>query len=287
MIFGVQKISAVAAGLVLLASAAAAQMGAPQAQLAPPPPRLLNDVAIEQNLNAQVPLGLMFKDENGRQVRLGDYFGQKPVVLALVYYDCPMLCTEVLNGMTSAFRVLKFDVGKQFNVVTVSFDPREAPALAAAKKKTYLQRYDRPGAEAGWHFLTGQQSSIQALTKAVGFHYQWDPQTQQYAHATAIMVLTPQGKVAQYYYGVEYSPRDLRLGLIQASQNKIGTLVDQVLLYCYHYDPRSGKYGAIVSRIISIAGAITVVVLGGFLILMFRLEPKSVKTKYTAPGRNV
>lgn len=287
MIFGVQKISAVAAGLVLLASAAAAQMGAPQAQLAPPPPRLLNDVAIEQNLNAQVPLGLMFKDENGRQVRLGDYFGQKPVVLALVYYDCPMLCTEVLNGMTSAFRVLKFDVGKQFNVVTVSFDPRETPALAAAKKKTYLQRYDRPGAEAGWHFLTGQQSSIQALTKAVGFHYQWDPQTQQYAHATAIMVLTPQGKVAQYYYGVEYSPRDLRLGLIQASQNKIGTLVDQVLLYCYHYDPRSGKYGAIVSRIISIAGAITVVVLGGFLILMFRLEPKSVKTKYTAPGRNV
>lgn len=288
MIAEVRKIRAAVAGiLLLLASAAGAQMGPRQAQLATPPPALLNDVSIDQNLNAQVPLDLAFKDETGRDVRLGDYFGSKPVVLALVYYDCPMLCTEVLNGMTSSFRVLKFDVGKEFNVVTVSFDPKEGPQLAAAKKKTYLGRYDRPGAENGWHFLTGQPNSIQALTKAVGFHYQWDPQTQQYAHATAIMVLTPQGKVAQYFYGVEYSPRDLRLGLIQASQNRIGTLVDQVLLYCYHYDPRSGKYGAIVSRIISIAGAITVVVLGGFLILMFRLEPKSVKTKYTAPGRTV
>ena len=285
MIVEVRKIQAAVGGIVLLlATAAAAQMGSQQAQLATPPPALLNDVSIEQNLNAQVPLDLAFKDENGRDVRLRDYFGQKPVVLALVYYDCPMLCTEVLNGMTSAFRVLKFDVGKEFNVVTVSFDPKEGPQLAAAKKKTYLGRYDRPGAENGWHFLTGQPNSIQALTKAVGFHYQWDPQTQQYAHATAIMVLTPQGKVAQYFYGVEYSPRDLRLGLIQASHNKIGTLVDQVLLYCYHYDPRSGKYGAIVSRIMSIAGAITVFVLGGFLILMFRLEPKSVKTKYTASG---
>lgn len=273
--------------MLLLSSAAAAQMGPPQAQLATPPPALLNDVAIEQNLNAQVPLDLAFKDENGRNVRLADYFGQKPVVLALVYYDCPMLCTEVLNGMATSFRLLKFDVGKEFNVVTVSFDPKETPQLAAAKKKTYLQRYDRAGAENGWHFLTGQEPSIKALTNAVGFHYQWDPQTQQYAHATAIMVLTPQGKLAQYFYGVEYSPRDLRLGLIQASQNKIGTLVDQVLLYCYHYDPRSGKYGAIVSRIISIAGAITVVVLGGFLILMFRLEPKAVKTRYTASGRTV
>ncbi len=237
-------------------------------------PAILDQVGITQRLNRQVPLDLVFRDESGKNVRLGDYFGQKPVILALVYYECPMLCTEVLNGLTSALSVLKFDVGKEFNVVVVSFDPRETPELAAAKKRVYLNRYGRPGAEQGWHFLTGDPASIDALTQAVGFRYAWDATAQQFAHATGIEVLTPTGRLAQYYYGVEYSPRDLRFGLIQASQNKIGTLVDQVLLYCYHYDPATGKYGPLVMNIIHVAGAITVVVLGVFLIVMFRMGPK-------------
>jgi protein SCO1 len=252
-------------------------MGPPAVTRATPPPQILNNIEIEQKLNSPVPLGLAFRDENGQAVKLGDYFGKKPVVLALVYYDCPMLCTEVLNGMVSAFSVLKFDIGKEFEVVTVSFDPREKPELARAKKTTYLRRYGRPGAEQGWHFLTGEQPAIVALTKAVGFHYQWDTETQQFAHATALMVLTPQGRIAQYYYGVEYSPKDLRLGMVEASQGHVGTLVDQVLLYCYHYDPRTGKYGAIVSRVLQIAGVITILLLGGFLIAMFKLEPSGNK----------
>lgn len=266
----------VAACVLLLVSIAAGQgMGPPAVTPATPPPQILNNIEIEQKLNTPVPLDLAFKDENGQAVKLGDYFGKKPVVLALVYYDCPMLCTEVLNGMVSAFSVLKFDIGKEFEVVTVSFDAREKPELARAKKTTYLRRYGRPGAEQGWHFLTGEQPAIAALTKAVGFHYQWDTETQQFAHATALMVLTPQGRIAQYYYGVEYSPKDLRLGMVEASQGHIGTMVDQVLLYCYHYDPRTGKYGAIISRVVQIAGAITVVLLGGFLIAMFKLEPRN------------
>lgn len=269
--------------LVLVSIAAGQGMGPPTVAPAPPPPQILNNITIEQKLKAQVPLDLAFRDENGRGVKLGDYFDQKPVVLALVYYDCPMLCTEVLNGMVSAFSVLKFDIGKEYEVVTVSFDPREKPELAKEKKIAYLRRYGRPGAEQGWHFLTGEPASINALTKAVGFSYQWDAQTQQFAHATAIMVLTPQGKIAQYYYGVEYSPKDLRLGLVEASQGHVGTMVDQILLYCYHYDPRTGRYGAIISRVMQIAGAITVVVLGGFIIAMFKLKPKNeVKSGRTA-----
>lgn len=237
-------------------------------------PAILDQVGIEQRLNQQLPLDLPFRDETGKTVRLGDYFGQKPVILTLVYYECPMLCTEVLNGLTSALSVLKFDVGKEFNVVTVSFDPREGPALAAAKKRTYLNRYGRPGAEQGWHFLTGDQASIDALTKAVGFRYQWDPNAQQFAHATAIMVVTPQGRLAQYYYGVQYSPKDLRLGLIEASQNRIGSVVDQLLLYCYHYDPRTGKYGPVIMNVMRLAGLATLLVLGGFLFILFRHEPR-------------
>lgn len=268
--------NAITAAVLLASTLALGQgMGAPAVQPATPPPQILNNIEIEQKLNSPVPLELPFKDENGRAVKLGDYFGKRPVVLALVYYDCPMLCTEVLNGMVSAFSVLKFDIGKEYDVVTVSFDPREKPELARAKKETYLRRYGRPGAEQGWHFLTGEPESINALTKAVGFHYQWDPQTQQFAHGTALMMLTPQGKIAQYYYGVEYSPKDLRLGMVEAAQGHIGTVVDQILLYCYHYDPRTGKYGAIVSRVMQIAGVITVVVLGGFLFMMFKLEPRN------------
>jgi protein SCO1/2 len=240
----------------------------PPANMRPPG---LKNVGIEQHLNDQIPPDLIFRDENGKSVRLGDYFGSKPLILNLVYYQCPMLCGEVLSGLESALRVLKFDVGKEFDVLTVSFDPKESPEMAAVKKAELLKRYGRAGAAEGWHFLTGPQDSITALTKAAGFDYEYDPKTSQFAHATAIMVLTPEGKIAQYYYGVEFAPKDLRLGLVQASQNKIGSVVDQVLLYCYHYNPDTGKYGAIISRILKIAAGATVFVLGTFLIVMFRL----------------
>ncbi len=270
------KMKVISVLVLLVASAPAwAQWETPAVGQLPPSskkPDVLTKVGIEQRLNQQVPLDVAFRDETGRAVRLGDYFGQKPVILALVYYQCPMLCTQTLNGLTSALSVLKFDIGKEFNVVTVSFDPREKPELAAAKKRTYVNRYGRPEAARGWHFLTGDQASIDALTKAVGFNYAWDEQTQQFAHATGITVLTPQGRLAQYYYGVEYSPKDLRLGLVEASANKIGTTVDQILLYCYHYDPATGKYGAAVTNVLRIAGVVTIVVLGGFMFILFRKD---------------
>ena len=244
----------------------------PPANVRPPG---LKNVGIEQHLDEQIPANLTFRDEAGKAVQLGDYFGKRPLILNLVYYQCPMLCSEVLAGLEGALRALKFDVGKEFDVLTVSFDPKETPEMAAAKKADSLKRYARAGAAEGWHFLTGPQASIDALTGAAGFQYEYDPQTGQFAHATAILVLTPQGKIAQYYYGVDYAPKDLRLGLIQASQNKIGTIVDQVLLYCYHYDPNTGKYGAIVSRILRIAAGTTVFLLGTFLIVMFRMGSAS------------
>lgn len=242
----------------------------------------LGDVTIDQKLNAQIPLDLAFRDETGNAVKLGDYFKPgRPVILNVVYYDCPMLCTEVLNGLTSMLGVLKFDPGKDFEIVTVSFDPREKPELAAAKKKVYLKRYGRAGAEQGWHFLTGEQDSITKLTDAVGFHYKWDPRMQQFAHATAIMVATPDGRLSHYFYGVEYSPKDMRLALVDASNNKIGNPVDAVLLYCYHYDPRTGKYGVVVTRVMRLAGLATVLILGSFLIIMFRGERKRKRTAET------
>jgi protein SCO1 len=247
--------------------------GMTQGMMSPPanvrPPGLKN-VGIEQHLDEQIPPDLAFRDETGKPVRLGDFFGKKPVILNLVYYQCPMLCGEVLSGLESALRVLKFDVGKEFEVLTVSFDPRETPDLATKKKAEFLKRYGRPGAADGWHFLTGPQESIDALTKAAGFQYQYDPKTGQFAHATAIAILTPEGKIAQYYYGVEYAPKDLRLGLIQASQNKIGTLADQVLLYCYHYDPTTGKYGAIIARVLQLSGLATVLALGILMTALIR-----------------
>ena len=256
--------------LPVLVSAQAMSRGilSPPANVRPPG---LQHVGIEQHLNEQIPPSLVFRDETGKTVQLADYFGKKPMILNLVYYQCPMLCGEVLSGLESALRVLKFGVGKEFDVLTISFDPKETPAMAAAKKAEYLKRYGRSGAAEGWHFLTGPQDSIDALTRAAGFQYQYDPKTGQFAHATAIMVLTPQGKIAQYYYGVEFAPKDLRLGLVQASQNKIGNLVDEVLLYCYHYNPDTGKYGAIISRILKIAAGATIFFLGTFLIVMFRL----------------
>jgi protein SCO1/2 len=240
----------------------------PPANVRPPG---LQNVGIEQHLDEQIPADLSFRDETGKPVHLGDYFGKKPMILNLVYYNCPMLCGEVLSGLEGALRVLKFDVGKEFDVLTISFDPRETPDMATKKKAEFLKRYGRAGAAEGWHFLTGPQESIDALTKAAGFQYQYDPKTGQFAHATAIMILTPEGKIAQYYYGVDYAPKDLRLGLIQASQNKIGTLADQVLLYCYHYDPTTGKYGAIISRVLKLAGIVTLLGLGILMTVLIRL----------------
>ena len=237
------------------------------------PPDLTN-VGIDQKLNSQVPLNLPFRDETGQPVTLQKYFNNRPVILSLVYYDCPMLCTQVLNGLTHTMQLLKFNIGKDYQVVTVSFDPRETAQLAAQKKSVYVQRLGKPGAQQGWHFLTGDQDSIQKLTQAVGFRYKWDPQTQQFNHATAIMVLTPEGKVSKYLYGVEYAPTDMRFALIQASNDKIGTPVDAVLLFCCKYNATTGKYDLIVSRLLAIAGAATILILGVFLFVMFRFGPK-------------
>jgi len=235
------------------------------------PPNLQN-VGIEQHLDAQVPADLAFTDDTGRSVKLGDYFGHKPLILNLVYYNCPMLCGEALAGLTGSMRLVKFDVGNEYEVVTVSFNPNETPAIAAEKKKDYLKRYGRPNAAAGWHFLTGPADSINALTKAVGFQYQYDAKLNQFAHATAIMVLTPQGRISRYFYGVDFPPKDLRMGLVEASQGKIGNAVDQILLYCYHYDPATGKYGAIVNNILKLGAGLTILLLGGLLLILFRLE---------------
>jgi len=231
-------------------------------------PTVLKKVGIDQRLNEQIPLDAVFKDEQGRDVRLSQFFKGKPVVLSLVYYACPMLCNQVLNGMLGSFRQVSFNVGEQFEVVTVSFDPHETPELAAAKKNTYIKGYNRPGGAASWHFLTGDEANIKRLTEAVGFHYVWDEQTKQFAHASGIMVLTPEGKLARYFYGIDYPPRDLRLGLVEASQNKIGTPVDVLMLYCYHYDPSTGKYGAVVMNIIRLAGGVTVFLIIGLLLVL-------------------
>jgi len=237
-------------------------------------PAVLRDIGIDQRLNEQVPLDLVFRDETGKLVRLGDYFGEKPVILSLVYYECPMLCTLVLNGLLKSLRALSFDVGKEFNVVTVSFNPGETPTLAAAKKAEYIQHYSRAGAAEGWHFLTGEAGSIKRLAQAVGFRYIYDAKQNQFAHASGIMVLTPQGRLSHYFYGIEYSPRDLRLSLVEASANKIGSPVDQLLLYCYHYDPTTGKYGVIIMNVIRLAGLGTILALGAFMVVMFRRDRK-------------
>ncbi len=265
------------AGLVLLAGVAWGQ-GMGRSIMAPAPnvrPPGLKNVGIQQNLNQQVPDDLVFTDDLGRKVKLGDYFGKKPIILNLVYFTCPMLCGEELAGMESALRVLKFDVGKEFVVITISFDPKDTPEVAAKKKEQIMRRYKRPGAEQGWHFLVGSQESIDAVTKAVGFQYEYDVKTEQFAHTTAIMVLTPQGKISQYYYGIEYPPNDLRLALVEASKNKIGNVVDELLLYCYHYDPQKGKYSATVLRILRLMGVATMLCLGTFLFVLIRRGPRA------------
>ena len=263
----------VSAALAVGASPAWAQGLAPdRTDPAKAKPGLLKQVGIDQRLNNQVPLDLKFTDETGREVRLGDYFGKRPVVLALVYFECPMLCTQVLNGMVSALGVLNFDVGKEFDVIAVSINPKEGPALAAQKKQAYVDRYKRPGTAAGWHFLTGKEENIKTLAAAVGFRYAFDEEIQQYAHGAGIEILTPKGVLSKYFYGIEFSPRDIRFGLIQASDERIGTAIDDALLLCYHYDPATGKYGASAMLAIRIGGVATVAGLLSFLFVSLRRE---------------
>jgi len=259
-------------GAMLLLMTAIASPSAKAQQIATP--AILSKVGITQNLNAQIPPDLTFRDEAGNSVRIGEFFGKKPIVLSLVYFDCPALCTEVLNGELRTMKAIALDLGKDFDAVTVSFEPADTPALAKAKRDVYIGQYGRPGATGHWHFLTGEQPSIDALTNIVGFRYAYDSSIRQYAHAAAILILTPDGRIDRYFYGVQYPARDVRLGLIEASEGKIGSLTDQALLYCYQYDPMTGKYGVVVMNVLRAAGGLTVLLLGIFMAVMFLRERK-------------
>ena len=241
-------------------------------------PAPLREIGFDQNIDRLLPLDTTFRNEAGTTVHLGDYFGKRPVVVVFAYYDCPMLCTMVINGLSSALGVMSLNPGKDFEIVTVSFNPRDTPATAIAKKTAYLERYRRPGAAEGWHFLTGDQPQIDRLTKAAGFRYVWDEQTKQYAHPSGVIVATPDGRLAKYLFGIEYGPRDLRLAIVEASQGNVGTAADALLLYCYHYDPMTGRYGLAIMRGIRIAGAATVLAIVTFIVLMVRRE------RYGSPG---
>ena len=243
--------------------------------LKPALPGALQGVGIDQKLNQQVPLDLVFRDEAGRAVPLSSFFQTgKPVLLAPVYYRCPMLCTQILNGLESSLKAVSFNPGQDFEIVAVSFDPKDTWQVAAAKKQMYLKRYGRANTANGWHFLTGDEANIKALTDAVGYHYKYDPATDQFAHASGIMIVTPDGRLSRYFYGVEYAPRDVRLGLVEASRNKIGSPVDQILLFCYHYDPSTGKYGALVMRMVRVAGAGFVLVGAAVLLIALKREKR-------------
>ena len=269
---------ALALAAVMLPVSASAQMIDPDQNLGQRP-ELLKDVGIDQKLDDEIPLDLTFRDEHGRTVELAQYFGSKPVILTLAYYNCPMLCTQVLNGLDRSLKLIPMDMGKDFQVVTVSIDPSERPVLAEAKQAMYTGMYGRPGAAEGWHCLTGDQPQIQRLAQAVGFRYAYDSESKQFAHASVIMILTPEGRLSRYFYGVQYPERDLRLGLEEASQGKISSAVDQILLFCYHYDPHTGRYGLLISRVIQLAGAATVLIGGIFLFFLFRGE------HHASPGR--
>ena len=241
-------------------------------------PAGLEGVGIEQRLDRQVPLNLTFRDESGRDVALSTFFySKKPVILAPVYYRCPMLCTQILTGLESCLKAVSLNPGQEFEVVAISFDPKDTPALAASKKQTYLRRYGRPNTANGWHFLTGDETNIKAFLDAVGYHVKYDPRTDQYAHASGLMIATPEGRLSRYYYGVEYAPRDVRLGLVEASQNRIGSPADQLLLFCFHYDPATGKCGAIAMNLVRFAGAAFSLVGGLFVFIMLRRDVRAGK----------
>jgi protein SCO1/2 len=235
-------------------------------------PKQLEGVSFRQRLNTQLPLDTRFMDEAGRDVRLGDYFGKKPVVLAFVYYQCPMLCLQIFNGAASSLKVLPFAAGQDYDVVFVSFDPRDTPEAAQAKKAALLADYHQTDRADGWHFLTGTETNIRALTDAAGFSYRWDEERQEFAHVSGVLVATPDGRLSRYFYGIEYSPRDLRMALVESAKGTIGSAVDQLLLYCYHYDPSAGRYGAVAMNIVRLGGGMTLLILGGFIWVALRKE---------------
>ncbi|MGH9410873.1 MAG: SCO family protein [Vicinamibacterales bacterium] len=273
-----------AAFALIMPAAASAQVGELPMPVAAQPSAnqktgILSKVGIDQKIGQQLPLNTVFTDETGKTVRLGDYFGSRPVVMALVYYDCPMLCTYVLNGMTGSLKTLSFEAGKDFDVVAISIDPKENYRLAEAKKAVYVKNYGRPGTAAGWHFLTGSDASIHAVADALGFHYAYDSNLQQYAHGAAIYVATPKGIVARYFLGLDYAPRDLRLALVEASNNTLGSIGDQVLLLCYQYDPMTGKYGAATLLAVRIGFIATVGCLLTFIVVSLRRERRNGQTE--------
>jgi protein SCO1/2 len=237
-------------------------------------PALLRNVGIDQKMGAQLPLDVSFTDDQGRAVTLREYTG-KPMVLALVYYSCPSLCDLVLNAAVHSVRGLKFNAGDDFQLVAVSFDPRENYMLARDKKANYVKEYGRDGAASGFHFLTGTEASSKMLAQAVGFHFAYDATTNQYAHPSAIMVVTPEGKISRYFYGIDYPARDVKLGLMDATGGKIGSAIDQVQLFCFHYDPATGKYGVLIMRVLRLGGIVTLILLGGAMWLMFRRERRA------------
>lgn len=255
---------------VVLVSSASSQMMDPTKAAA----RAFTEVGIDQKLNDQIPLDLKFRNEEGDTVELGSFFHKKPVIISLVYYNCPMLCTQVLNGMVQTFRTLKFTAGQEFDIITVSIDHAESPEMAADKKDTYVTEYARAGVDKGWHFLVGDSLSIKKLADAVGFYFVYDPPTKQFAHASGIMVATPQGKLARYLYGIEYGAKDLTFSLMEAAQEKIGSPVDKLLLLCYHYDPTTGKYGMVVANLLRGGGALMILILGGYMFFSFRRDKK-------------
>jgi protein SCO1/2 len=259
---------------LLLAFALSCGVRGAAAMAQPGAPSPTRDVGFDQKLGGQIPLDLAFKDEDGRAVHLRDYFGKKPVVLSLVYYGCPMLCGLATEGLVRSLKGMNLTAGKEFDVLTVSFDAREGPAQAKEKRDGVLRAYGREGAGAGWHFLTGDQDAIRLLTLAVGFRYVWDPESQQFAHATGVVTLTPQGKIARYLFGIDYPSKDLRFGLMEATNERIGSLVDQLLLLCYHYDPKMGRYTPQVLNLLRGAGALTVLVLFGGIVVALRREKK-------------
>jgi protein SCO1/2 len=284
--------------VALAASSAMAQPGQPAPPLASRSlqggqastelPSGLAGVGIQQKLDSQLPLHAKFRDEYGQEVTLGKYFESgKPVLLAPVYYRCPMLCTQIMGGLEGALRAVSLNPGQDFEIVAFSFDPKDSPETALAKKEMYMKRYRRANTTNGWHFLSGDEASIKALTAAIGYGYKYDPKTDQYAHASGVMIATPQGRLSKYFYGVEYSPRDLRLGLVEASEGRIGNPVDALLLFCFHYDPATGKYGAVAMNMIRFAGAAFTLIGGTFLLIMFRRDFRRDKKSLAEAGRIV
>jgi protein SCO1 len=244
------------------------------------PPKI-EHVTFSQRLGERLPFDARLTDETGREVALGDYFGKdRPVVLAFVYFQCPMLCPLVMNGISSALKVVPFTPGKDFDVVLVSFDPKDTPEAANAKKRAHLQHWAVPETADGWHFLTGTEQEIRRVTDAAGFTYEWDEETQQFAHVSGLLVATPDGRLSRYFYGVEFSPKDLRLALVDSGQGRLGSVVDELLLYCFHYDPSSGKYGAVFMNIMRLGGVLTVGLVLGFVVLMRLRESRRVAERH-------